>query len=337
MINKNLGILLLFAVVFLLTASLSDNFLDPYNLRNLIQRASLFGLIGVGVSFVIITGGIDRSLGSVIGLVASLMPLLMVDHNLSAPVTLMIVFLLVLSIGLVHGFLIAVMRLQPFVVTLCGLMIYRGLARWLTGDNSAGMGQFKELRQLAIYRLPLGQWPVIGKLPGIGQFELPVTLLILLAVAIAAAVFLNLTVYGRYLLALGRNEQAARFSGINTRGMIFVAYIACSLITGLAAVLFVLDTPAVQPDSYGNFYELYAIAAAVLGGCSLRGGEGSVWGVLIGAAILQLLFNAIGILGIPSTLEFAIAGLVILVGAIADEAIRQIVNRRRAASIKVSG
>jgi ribose transport system permease protein len=311
--------------------------LDPYNLRNLIQRASLFGLIGVGVSFVIITGGIDLSLGSVIGLVASLMPLLMVDHNLSAPVTLMIVFLLVLSIGLVHGFLIAVMRLQPFVVTLCGLMIYRGLARWLTGDNSAGMGQFKELRQLAIYRLPLGQWPVIGKLPGIGQFELPVTLLILLAVAIAAAVFLNLTVYGRYLLALGRNEQAARFSGINTRGMIFVAYIACSLITGLAAVLFVLDTPAVQPDSYGNFYELYAIAAAVLGGCSLRGGEGSVWGVLIGAAILQLLFNAIGILGIPSTLEFAIAGLVILVGAIADEAIRQIVNRRRAASIKVSG
>jgi ribose transport system permease protein len=291
----------------------------------------------VGVSFVIITGGIDLSLGSVIGLVASLMPLLMVDHNLSAPVTLMIVFLLVLSIGLVHGFLIAVMRLQPFVVTLCGLMIYRGLARWLTGDNSAGMGQFKELRQLAIYRLPLGQWPVIGKLPGIGQFELPVTLLILLAVAIAAAVFLNLTVYGRYLLALGRNEQAARFSGINTRGMIFVAYIACSLITGLAAVLFVLDTPAVQPDSYGNFYELYAIAAAVLGGCSLRGGEGSVWGVLIGAAILQLLFNAIGILGIPSTLEFAIAGLVILVGAIADEAIRQIVNRRRAASIKVSG
>jgi len=337
MINKNLGILLLFAVVFLLTASLSDNFLDPYNLRNLIQRASLFGLIGLGVSFVIITGGIDLSLGSVIGLVASLMPLLMVDYNLSASVTLMIVFLLVLTIGLVHGFLIAVMRLQPFVVTLCGLMIYRGLARWLTGDNSPGMGQFKELRQLSIYRLPLGQWPVIGKLPGIGQFELPVTLLVLLTVAIAAAVFLNLTVYGRYLLALGRNEQAARFSGINTRGMIFVAYIACSLITGLAAVLFVLDTPAVQPDSYGSFYELYAIAAAVLGGCSLRGGEGSVWGVLIGAAILQLLFNAIGILGIPSTLEFAIAGLVILVGAIADEAIRQIVNRRRAASIKVSG
>lgn len=336
MINKNLGILLLFTVVFLLTASLSDNFLDPYNLRNLIQRASLFGLIGVGVSFVIITGGIDLSLGSVIGLVASLMPLLMVDHNLSAPVTLLIVLLLVLSIGLVHGFLIAVVRLQPFVVTLCGLMIYRGLARWLTGDNSPGMGQFKELRQLAIYRLPLGEWPVIGKLPGVSQFELPVTLLILLAVALAAAIFLNLTVYGRYLLALGRNEQAARFSGINTRGMIFLAYIVCSLITGLAAVLFVLDTPAVQPDSYGNFYELYAIAAAVLGGCSLRGGEGSVWGVLIGAAILQLLFNAIGILGIPSTLEFAIAGLVILLGAIADEAIRQIVNRRRTARLKTT-
>ncbi len=128
---------------------------------------------------------------------------------------------------------------------------------------------------------------------------------------------------------MGRNEQAARFTGITTKAMIFVAYIFCSLITGLAAVLFVLDTPAVQPDSYGNFYELYAIAAAVLGGCSLRGGEGSIFGVLVGAAILQLLFNAIGILGVPATLEFAIAGLVILIGAIADETVRRVINRRK--------
>jgi ribose transport system permease protein len=112
--------------------------------------------------------------------------------------------------------------------------------------------------------------------------------------------------------------------------MIFVAYTLCSLITGLAAVLFVLDTPAVQPDSYGSFYELYAIAAAVLGGCSLRGGEGSIFGVLVGAAILQLLFNSIGILGIPATLEFAIAGLVILMGAIADEAVRKLLQNRKA-------
>ncbi|MBX3423539.1 MAG: ABC transporter permease [Pirellulaceae bacterium] len=330
MTTKNLGICLLLVVVFVLTAGLSDNFLDAYNLRNLIQRASLYGLIGVGVSFVIITGGIDLSIGSVIGLVASIMPLMMVTHQVPAAVALLVVLLLSLAIGVIHAFLIAIVRLQPFVVTLCGLMIYRGLARWLTGDNSPGMGQFKALRQLSVYRFPVGQ------MTGLGDFELPVTLLILVVVAGLAAGFLNLTVYGRYLLAVGRNEQAARFTGINTKAMIFVAYIACSLITGLAGVLFVLDTPAVQPDSYGNFYELYAIAAAVLGGCSLRGGEGSILGVLIGAAILQLLFNAIGILGIPSTMEFAIAGIVILAGALADEVMRSWLARRRLAKVKNS-
>jgi len=322
--SKNVGIVLLFLLVFVLTAMLNENFLDAYNLRNLIQRASLFGLIGIGVSFVIMTGGIDLSIGSVIGLIASVLPLLMVTHGWSSPAALLVVFLLALSIGLVNAFLIAVVRLQPFVVTLCGLMIYRGLARWLTGDHSPGMGQFRDLRQMAIYRIPLGE------LPRIGQFELPITFLILLVVAGLAAVFLNWTIYGRYLLAMGRSEQAARFAGINTSAMIFVAYGLCSLITGLAAVLFVLDTPAVQPDSYGSFYELYAIAAAVLGGCSLRGGEGSIMGVLVGAAILQLLFNSIGILGIPATLEFAIAGLVILMGAIADEVVRKFFQRRRA-------
>jgi ribose transport system permease protein len=323
---KNLGILGLFIAVFLLTAVLSENFLDAYNLRNLIQRASLFGLLGIGVSFVIITGGIDLSIGSVVGLVASVLPLLMVTQGLPAPAALGLILLMVLAIGSLHAFLIAIVRLQPFVVTLCGLMIYRGLARWLTGDYSPGMGQFKELRQLAIYRIP------IGNLPGIGEFELPITFVILITVAILAAIFLNWTIYGRYLLALGRNEQAAKFAGINTKAMLFVAYILCSLITGLAGVLFVLDTPAVQPDSYGNFYELYAIAAAVLGGCSLRGGEGSIFGVLVGAAILQLLFNAIGILGIPATMEFAIAGLVILIGAITDEAVKAVITRRKIAN-----
>lgn len=321
--TKNLGILILFFAVFIATALLSENFLDAYNLRNLIQRASLFGLIGIAVSFVIVTGGIDLSIGSVVGLVASVLPLLMVTHQWSAPAALSVVMLMVLAIGTVHAFLVAIVRLQPFVVTLCGLMIYRGLARWLTGDYSPGMGQFRELRQLAVYRIPLGDLPVIG------QFELPITFVIVTGIAILAAIFMNLTIYGRYLFALGRNEQAARFSGINTIAMTFIAYILCSVIAGLGGILFVLDTPAVQPDSYGSFYELYAIAAAVLGGCSLRGGEGSIFGVLIGAAILQLLFNAIGILGIPSTMEFAIAGGVILVGAVADETVRKFVNRRK--------
>jgi ribose transport system permease protein len=161
--------------------------------------------------------------------------------------------------------------------------------------------------------------------------EVPMPCLIMAALAIAAGVFLNHTIYGRYLLALGRNEQAARYSGINTDRMVIVAYIICSALAGLGGVLFSLDVNSIQPSGLGEFYELYAIAAAVLGGCSLRGGEGSILGVVIGTAVMRVLYNAINILGISTQLEFAIIGVVILGGVIVDELIKRVVARRRAA------
>jgi ribose transport system permease protein len=146
---------------------------------------------------------------------------------------------------------------------------------------------------------------------------------------VLAAVLLNRTVFGRYLLALGRNEQAARYSGINTDRMIILAYVICSGLAGLGGILFSLDINSVQPSGYGNFYELYAIAAAVLGGCSLRGGEGSILGVVIGTAVMRLLNNSISLLGIPSQLEFAIIGIVILAGVLADELVKRWAAARR--------
>ncbi|HEY7116503.1 MAG TPA: ABC transporter permease, partial [Tepidisphaeraceae bacterium] len=172
-------------------------------------------------------------------------------------------------------------------------------------------------------------------LPGIEGFALPIPVLILLAVAIAAAVFLNLTVYGRYLLALGRNEQAARYSGIRTKPLIVLTYVISALLAGLGGVLFVLDDGSAQPSLMGNFYELWAIAAAVLGGCSLRGGEGSILGVIIGAAVLQVLRNAITLLGIPARLDFAVVGVVILAGVTVDELVRRLAAHRRAARLNV--
>jgi ribose transport system permease protein len=147
---------------------------------------------------------------------------------------------------------------------------------------------------------------------------------------VVSAVFLNLTIFGRYLLALGRNEQAARYSGINTDRIVILAYVICSFLAGLGGILFALDVNSVQPSGLGEFYELYAIAAAVLGGCSLRGGEGSILGVLIGTAVMRVLYNAINILGIPTQLEFAIIGVVILGGVLADELVKRLVARRRA-------
>jgi ribose transport system permease protein len=230
-------------------------------------------------------------------------------------------------IGLLHGLLITKLKLQPFVVTLCGLLMYRGLTRGFTGDQTQGFGQvFKELRWLGEGRVAL---------PGIPleTFGLPVPFFILVLVAILASIFLNRTIYGRYLLALGRNEQAARYSGIHTDKMIVLAYLICAGLAGLGGVLFILDVNSAQPVDFGNFYELYAIAAAVLGGCSLRGGQGTILGVVIGAALMQVLRNMITLVDwIPTHIEYAVIGAVILVGVVADEVVKRVASSRQIAA-----
>jgi ribose transport system permease protein len=130
---------------------------------------------------------------------------------------------------------------------------------------------------------------------------------------------LHRSVYGRYLLAVGRNEDATRFSGIDTRAVVTGSYVLAGALTGMSGILFAFYTNSVSPSTHGNFYELYGIAAAVLGGCSLRGGEGSIIGIVIGTALLQVLQNLVNLLGIPSSLNFAVMGAVVLVGVLADQ------------------
>lgn len=320
--KKILGIFGLLVAVCLFTGMRNSNFLTPYNLQNMINWTALFAILSIGVSFVIITGGIDLSIGSVVGLIGCLLPYLLVQKGAGVAIALLSVLAVSLVIGLTHGLLITKLKLQPFVVTLCGLLFYRGFARWLTADQTQGFGgKYDSLRHLATGKVPL---------PFVAEFQLPIPFLIMTALAILAAIFLNKTIYGRYLLALGRNEQAARYSGIQTDRMVILAYMICSVLAGLGGVLFALDINSVEPAGHGDFYELYAIAAAVLGGCSLRGGEGTILGVVIGAAVMRVLYNSINLLGIPTQLEFAIIGLVILVGVIADELVKRVAAKRKA-------
>lgn len=320
--GKLLGIFGLLVVVVTFTALKSENFLSAYNLQNTLRWTGLYGIISIGAAFVIITGGIDLSIGSMVGLVGSVLALLLSVKGVSVPVSLLIVLLLSLAIGLGHGLLITKLKLQPFVVTLCGLLLYRGLARYVTDDQSIGFASnFTGLATLVTGSIPVG-----------GGFAVPFPFVILLVVAAFAGIVLNFTIYGRYLLALGRNEEAARYSGIQTDRVIIFAYVFCSLLAGLGGVLFALELNSIQPSGLGEFYELYAIAAAVLGGCSLRGGEGTIIGVVIGAAVMRVLYNAINILRIPTNLEFAIIGAVILAGVIVDECLKRFVAKRRAAS-----
>jgi ribose transport system permease protein len=319
--KKILGIFGILLFVFVMTAIMSDVFLDSYNLENLLRRTALFGIISIGVAFVIITGGIDLSIGSVICLVGCGLPWLLTEQGWSVPAALAAILVFSLSIGLAHGLLVTKLKLQPFVVTLCGLLLYRGITRGFTGDQSQGFGtEFKGLRQLATSEIPLG------------EFGLPMPVVFLFIVAVLAGIFLNKTIYGRYLLALGNNEEAARFSGINVDNMVILAYMICAFCSGLGGLLFVLDVNSAQPVDFGNFYELYAIAAAVLGGCSLRGGTGTILGVVIGTALMQVLRNMIVLVDwIPTHIEFAIIGAVILAGVIADEVIKRAVAQRRQA------
>ena len=317
--RKILGISALLLVVCVVTASLSNSFLSAYNLENLIRRTALFGIISIGVAFVIVTGGIDLSVGSVVCLVGCGVPWLLTTHGWPVPLALMMAVVASVGIGLFHGLLITRLRLPPFVVTLCGLLLYRGITRGFTRDQTVGFGaEFKGLRLLSTGEIPI---------PFVSGFSIPAPWIFLLGVAIASAVFLNRTVYGRHLLALGSNEQAARFSGINTGRMTMLAYVISSSLAGLGGLLFVLDVNSAQPVDFGNFYELYAIAAAVLGGCSLRGGEGTILGVIVGAALMQVLRNMITLVTTHNNIEFAIIGAVILSGVVADELVRRRLRR----------
>ena len=181
----------------------------------------------------------------------------------------------------------------------------------------------------AVFGIGMIMW-LVGSSP-IPQTRVPMPFLIMLVLAVVAGIFLNRTIFGRYLFALGQNEQASRYSGIKTDRMIIIAYVICSVCAGIGGILFALDLNTVQPAALGNVYELYAIAAAVLGGCSLRGGTGSILGVVVGVAVIRVLFNAINMVEIPTQLEYGILATVIFIGVLADEVLKRIAARRRAA------
>jgi ribose transport system permease protein len=221
---------------------------------------------------------------------------------------------MVLSLG--HGLLITRLNMQPFIVTLCGLLFYRGLARFITNDETKGFGTVGGLDVL--------RYLANGNLLGI-----PMPFVLLIIIALITWVVLHRSVYGRYLFATGRNPEAARYAGINTNQIITFTYVISGALTAISGIIFAFYTNSISPANHGNAYELYGIAAAVLGGCSLRGGEGSVVGILIGTALLQVLRNLVNLLGIPSSLDFAVMGAVILLGVMADQIFTERRNRRQ--------
>jgi ribose transport system permease protein len=321
--KKDIGLLILILVVGTIVAVINPLFISAINLGNTANLVGLFGIFAIGQAFVIITGGIELSVGSIIALLGVLFVDLIVGHEMAWPLALMLMLALGVVIGLVHGLLITRMHMQPFIVTLCGLLIYRGAARFYTQDGTAGFGFGVSFPQL--------EWLATGR-----TFGVPHSFMALIIIACLMWVVLHRSVFGRYLYAVGKNEEAARYSGIRTNRVIIAAYVISAILTAISAIFFAMYTRSISPSSHGNFYELYAIAAAVLGGCSLRGGEGSIVGVVLGTILLQVLQNLVNLLGIPSSLNFAVMGSVILIGVLADQQFAEYRKRKSEATGKTT-
>ncbi|MCL8484105.1 MULTISPECIES: ABC transporter permease [Bradyrhizobium] len=321
--KKDLSLLILILVVGTVVAVINPRFLLVGNLSNTANQVGMFGIFSIAEAFVIIVGGIELAVGSVIALLG----VLFIDLIVNRDVNWMVAFALIIAggivIGIMHGTLTTKMRIQPFVVTLCGLLIYRGAARYYTEDSTAGFGYGASF--------PTLEWLTAGRTNVLG-FPLPHSVVALAIVAGIAWLVLHRSVYGRYFYAVGKNEEAARYSGIRSDRVVISAYVICGGLTALAAVLIAMYTRSISPAVHGSFYELYAIAAAVLGGCSLRGGEGSIIGVVLGTILLQVLQNLVNLLGIPSSLNFAVMGTVILIGVLADQYFVQ--RRQRSATAR---
>jgi ribose transport system permease protein len=317
MMKKELGLFVLLIVVSAITGILNPAFLSGVNLLNMANLIGLFGVFAIGEGLVIITGGIDLSVGSMFALLGVVFIDLLTKYEVWWPIALVLVILGGLILGGLQAFLVTKLKMQPFIVTLCGLLIYRGAARYYTTDTTRGFGYGDEADTIS----DIASGHILG---------IPNTFIFLVLLAIVMGVMLHRSVYGRWLYAVGKNEEAARFSGIRTETVIATAYVISGGLAGVSTVLLVFYTNSVSPSSFGSFYELYAIAAAVLGGCSLRGGEGSILGIVLGTALLQVLQNLVNILGIPNSLNFAVMGTVILLGVLADQQLQA--RRRRAAA-----
>jgi ribose transport system permease protein len=311
-LKNSIGLAVLLLLLYAALVSVGGG--GKENHQKIAREIGYLGILALGAGLVILTGGIDLSVGLVYGLAAVCFPLL-IEHGMSPLASAAIVLAGSAMLGCTHGLFITKFGLQPFLVTLCGAMIYRGLARratWTAGGSS---------RNMSIAGVNLGELEFFA---GSAQFMgIPTAFLLLLAIAIVLAVFLHATVYGRYLYAIGSNDQAARFAGVAIDRYRIVAYLLCSLLGGLGGLLHILDASGVNPSNVGEKQELFAITAAVLGGCSLRGGQGTVLGIVLGAATLRLLDSYCYFSGMSNDLYPTVVGAALLIGTTLDEFLRR--------------
>ncbi|MDX7986282.1 ribose ABC transporter permease [Xenorhabdus sp. 12] len=294
-----IALLLLIAVV----SALSPNFFTLNNLFNILQQTSVNAIMAVGMMLVILTSGIDLSVGSLLALTGAVAAS-MVSADINALVAVVGALALGAAIGACSGVIVAKGKVQAFIATLVMMLLLRGVTRVYTDGSPINTG-FSD-------NADLFGWFGIGRLLGI-----PAPVWIMLLVFILAWFMLHHTRLGRYIYALGGNESATRLSGISVDKIKIIVYSLCGLLAALASIIEVARLSSAQPMA-GSGYELDAIAAVILGGTSLAGGKGRIVGTLIGALILGFLNNGLNLLGISSNYQMIVKAAVILLAVLVD-------------------
>ncbi len=308
-LRERLQQLLAFAgliVIFAFFALVSPNFLNYGNVTAILFSTVVIGTLALGTTFVIITGGIDLSIGTGMALCAVVSGVLIVNAGVPLALGVLGAVLFGGLIGLVNGVNVAVLRLPPFIATLAMMLVAQGLALVVSGSTPIYFDATPAYSEISIGSI----------VPGT---DFPNAVLVLAAAAVLAGVLLNRTVLGRYTYSIGSNEEATALSGIDVRRWKIVVYTLAGLFTGLAGVMISARLGSAQPAT-GMGYELQAIAAVVIGGTSLSGGKGSIVGTIIGALIISVLNNGLQIMSIPQEWQNVILGCVILLAVYADRA-----------------
>lgn len=303
------GVALALFFLFLVFALSSNTFLSGRNLLNITRQVSVNALIAIGMTFVIITGGIDLSVGSVIAFSGIISSSLIVQYNYSIPLAILVGVLIGSVTGLINGALITFLNMPAFITTMGTMTMLRGAGYIYT-------------QGYPIYNLPK-----LFKQIGQGYFGvLPIPTVVLIVVAILTIVALKKTIFGRYVYAIGGNIETSRLVGIRVNMVKLFSYIVCGTICGVAAVIQAARLGSGMP-TIGVGYELDAIAAVVIGGAAMAGGSGTISGTILGAVILGVLSNGLSLLDVDSYVMQVISGLVVIVAVLIDE-LRKITSNR---------
>ena len=301
---RDLGTLFGLILIFVVFSSLSPVFLTAPNLLNILQQSSINACIALGMTLVIVTGGIDLSVGPIAALAAVISASLMVS-GVPIPVAILAALGVGALCGLFNGVLVAYAGLQPFIVTLGGLSLYRALSLIYAGGNPV-FGIPPEFRALTN-----------GDIMGV-----PTPVVIVAILALLCWIVLNKTPLGEYLMAVGGNQEAARIAGVPVARTKISAFVISGVLASIAALILVGRLGAAEP-TLGNLWELDAIAAAAIGGASLMGGKGSIVGTILGAIILGSLRNGLTLMNVQAFYQLLATGIIIIAAMLIDSATRK--------------